>query len=75
MVYLVCLLSGDGAREVPGRRSAQRQGIEAARIHQFQRLATTPGNAGQRIVSHDHRQAGLFTQQTVDIAQQRAPPL
>src|SRR5574343_352707 len=41
-------------------------------VHLFQRHATAAGDAGQRFVGDDDRQAGFFHQQTVEVAQQRA---
>jgi len=38
-------------------------------VHALQRLAGTAHHTGQRIVGDHHRQAGLFHQQTVQIAQ------
>ena len=38
----------------------------------LERLARAAHDAGQRIVGHDDRQPGLFHQQAVDVAQQRA---
>ena len=40
-------------------------------VHQFKRPAATPGDAGQRIVGHEYRQASFLGDQAVDAPQQR----
>ena len=44
----------------------------AQTVHALQRDAATAHHAGQRVFGHQHRQAGFFGQQTVQVAQQRA---
>ena len=41
-------------------------------VHALQRHAGTAHHTGERVFGHQHRQTGLFHQQTVQIAQQRA---
>src|ERR1700735_223579 len=40
-------------------------------VHQLENPAAAARDAGERIVRHDDRQAGLFGEELVDIAQQR----
>src|SRR3984957_9780443 len=41
-------------------------------IHELEYATAAARNAGERIIGHHHRQPGLFHQQLVDVAQQRA---
>src|SRR5580765_3747293 len=41
-------------------------------LHLFERLARAAHHAGERVVGDDHRQSGLFHEQAVEVAQQRA---
>ena len=50
----------------------QEKEIRIFLVDQFQRPATTAGHAGQRVICDQHRQAGLFLDQAVQVAQQGA---
>ena len=51
-----------------------REKITVAFIHQLERTATTPGYAGQRVISNEYRQAGFLGNQAVQSFEQCATP-
>ncbi len=53
------------------KRRLLRRENGAQPIHALQRHAAAARHAGQRVFGHQHRQAGFFGQQAVEVAQQR----
>ena len=61
--------------ELPGACNGPDQSLVKMPVHLSMFSSALPEpqhHAGERIFGHDHRQAGLFHQQAVDVAQQRA---
>ena len=57
---------------VPSSGLLDGERVTDAFVHQFERASASSGDAGQGILGDDHRQAGFFLDQAVEVTQQGA---